>query len=248
MNHTIGQPLRISSGPVHCSLVRGIPIREVADLFESCVHKFAWVQPYLNGPDGDVYYARVGIVLGVLPDKAIVFQRTADTPPIVLTPKQTLRESYQLFRLEGGFSGLTMEDCVLMQTTAAKTSRDDLVEAQERLVHALSAEDIAAAEAWTPEFRRGQQAASALPERIAAAPKPAGAFGAAGSRAAGSRAAGSRAAGSRVVETESESESESSDSSEDSVQPQPRVKRWPTPPGSPPPLQDEGSAAKRPRV
>lgn len=151
MNHTIGQPLRIFPGPVRSLHVRGLPIREVADLFECCVHKFAWVQPHLDGWNVEVSYVRVGVVLGVLPDKAIIFQRTAETPPIIITPKQTLSQAYQLFRLEGGFADLTVDDWGLMQTMASETSLDDLLDARKVSVPDMWQEDIAIAEVWIAE-------------------------------------------------------------------------------------------------
>ena len=150
MTHAIGQPLRIMQGPVKGSLLKSVPIPKVAELLEGGeVKKYVWIQAYKYGPNTMVSYGRVGIVLGTT-EHGIIFQRTADSKPIFIGYKSTLSKSYQLFRLEGTFAGLTEDEIGDMQMAAIRTPQHALLEACDVEVPVVRVEDIPAADVWSP--------------------------------------------------------------------------------------------------
>ena len=152
MTHAIGQPLRIMQGPVKGSLLKSVPIPKVAELLEGGeVKKYVWIQAYKYGPNTMVSYGRVGIVLGTT-EHGIIFQRTADSKPIFIGYKSTLSKSYQLFRLEGTFAGLTEDEIGDMQMAAIRTPQHALLEACDVEVPVVRVEDIPAADVWNPVF------------------------------------------------------------------------------------------------
>ena len=258
MSHAVGQPLRISNAPVTSTLLQCVPLTRVAELLEGNrrVKKYVWVQSYKEGANSTVSYGRVGIVLGST-EGGIIFQRTADSDPILILFKQILRDSYQLFRLKGTFTDLSEDRISDMQLTAVRTPEEVLLEACDVEIPDVRVEDIPEADVWNPPLKGQMQITDSSSDESSVSsdnsdlmseffPKdydqPSASFRTASRLALAPRSALAPHPASAKLAKEGES-SESSDSSVESPRELLR-QRWRSPSGSPP----EESSAKRQRV